>query len=496
MIMSLISDDIKHMERELGEDILRNKEVNYFKILTGNKDLDTNDIPNWYKVGKIIGNFGLNISDASPTRYYNSSVMPTWLEYLTNLVYMSFYTDSVGNSLYGTQTQNTSRIVKDKNQQVFIGFNANADIDPNSDILYPLGIPLVNCAWIKFNYNNFPNEENVGMIKGFIQFQGYRFKDMPPAPVLKAFAHGPPVDMSAHVKKLFPEWTRPDTLRLWLNAVMEKWLADILALKDKLIHEICVDDHPNDEQWHLRDAVTIQMDLYNDVERYINSISGVRSTFEILGKQANTMDPNLLYTKVKEFGNTYKAMLPASKLQKITPRSSQTKEEYRTQLKGQIANLIAPLKGGRRKTATKSKGMTHRSKHTRKAQRGGAAMPLAYFQDGAQMRGTYADPTGVGLASSTDTMARTGISQTGGRRCQNGGKQSGRRQNGGFAPSIMGQMVVNGSYLTPVASYMGYRLMKNSRSRKGSRSAHHSGNRFTSRGPRSTQKKRRVTHRR
>jgi hypothetical protein len=160
--------------------------------------------------------------------------------------------------------------------------------------------------------------------------------------------------------------------------------------------------------------------------------------------------------------------------------------------------------------------MTRRCKHTRKAQRlpkggcydaphaaqhGGASMPLAYYQDGAQMRGTYADPTGVGLAGSTATMARTGISQTGGRRCQNGGKQSGCRQNGGFAPSIMGQMVVNSAYLTPVASYMGYRLIKNERkgsrsSRKGSRSAHHSGNRFTSRGPRSTQKKRRATHRR
>ena len=113
-------------------------------------------------------------------------------------------------------------------------------------------------------------------------------------------------------------------------------------------------------------------------------------------------------------------------------------------------------------------------------------MPLAYYQDGAQMRGTYAEATGVGLGVSTNSMARTGIQQTGGRRQQ-------QQQEGGFSPSIMGPVVQNGMSLLPVASYMGYKMLKGRKSgHKGSRSARRS----TYRGPRSTHKKRRVSRKR
>jgi hypothetical protein len=169
---------------------------------------------------------------------------------------------------------------------------------------------------------------------------------------------------------------------------------------------------------------------------------------------------------------------------------------------------VTNLAGGgeRRKTRTKSKEMR---RGTRK-QHGGAAtgMPLAYYQDGAQMRGTYAEPTGVGLGASTNSMVRSEISQTGGRRKE-------KQQAGGFLPSLMGPVVQNGMYLMPVASYMGYKLLKGKHGRSGSsRSssssssrfahssssrtyrAHSSSNRLAHRGPRSTQKKRRTTRHR
>jgi hypothetical protein len=66
----------------------------------------------------------------------------------------------------------------------------------------------------------------------------------------------------------------------------------------------------------------------------------------------------------------------------------------------------------RRKTAGRKQV---RRRQTRKqTQRGGAAtpMPLAYFQDGAQMRGTYAEPTGAGLAASSPAWIRQPMTQT------------------------------------------------------------------------------------
>jgi broad specificity phosphatase PhoE len=72
----------------------------------------------------------------------------------------------------------------------------------------------------------------------------------------------------------------------------------------------------------------------------------------------------------------------------------------------------------RRKTAGRKqvrRRSIRRRRQTRKqTQRGGAAtpMPLAYFQDGAQMRGTYAEPTGAGLAASSPAWIRQPMTQT------------------------------------------------------------------------------------
>jgi phosphohistidine phosphatase SixA len=122
-----------------------------------------------------------------------------------------------------------------------------------------------------------------------------------------------------------------------------------------------------------------------------------------------------------------------------------------------------------------------RKRMTRK-QKGGngsTGMPLAYFQDGAQMRGTTAAATGVGLAGS---WFRAPLHQTGGsrrrtRRQRGGfgsraerGRHSLRSQNGGFTPSIMGSFASNGMQLLPVAGYMGYKMYSNQKRRtRGSR---------------------------
>ena len=382
----------------------------------------------WNRVGQTIGSIGLVDIVNSPSRFYDFIKHYSWMDLLTRNTYNTYYTE-IEMSLFGSLFNNSDKLLTNRNQQIFIIVPNNEDINTTISVGVD-EIPINKFAWIKSNYPfPPPNKPEIDKITRLINFQGYRFMDMPPPPVLKAFAHGPPVDMSSHVKKLFPEWTRPDTLKVWLKAVMDKWLADIIVLRDRLLREVCNPDNTiNMHVRHLRDIPTIQYDLYQDVLGYINRVYTGKFTM-------------------------------AGGLRSIT------------------------------KSAIKSKGMVIDRKTLRRGrkQRGGATgMPLAYFQDGAQMRGTYAEPTGVGLAGSTGSMARVGISQTGGRYQngkQQGGKQSGRHQNGGFAPSIMGQMVVNGSYLMPVASYMGYKMLKGHR---GS-ARHPAGHR----GPRSTHKKRR-----
>ncbi len=103
------------------------------------------------------------------------------------------------------------------------------------------------------------------------------------------------------------------------------------------------------------------------------------------------------------------------------------------------------------KIAVRTKRMVGRkSQKQKQKQRGGGSMPLAYFKDGAQFVGTYADPTGVGIGVGSGNMIRAPITQTGGRYTS--------KQQGGFSPSVMGSFVNVGTRLVPVAAYMGYKL--------------------------------------
>lgn len=111
-----------------------------------------------------------------------------------------------------------------------------------------------------------------------------------------------------------------------------------------------------------------------------------------------------------------------------------------------------------------------RSSVTRaKAQQGGyVGMPLGYFKDGAQMQGTYTDPTGTGLAGTSAAWAREPLAQTGGKRLTRKHRAQRGSQRGGFPASVMGSFIANGMQVLPVAGYMGYKMWSKSR-KAGSR---------------------------
>jgi len=95
------------------------------------------------------------------------------------------------------------------------------------------------------------------------------------------------------------------------------------------------------------------------------------------------------------------------------------------------------------KIAVIRKEMT-RKHRSQQGGNGSMGMPLAYFQDGAQMSGRFGEPTGVGLAGLTNSMIRAPLQQT-----------------GGFSAAVMGSFAANGSKLMPLAGYMGYKMYSN-----------------------------------
>jgi hypothetical protein len=120
------------------------------------------------------------------------------------------------------------------------------------------------------------------------------------------------------------------------------------------------------------------------------------------------------------------------------------------------------------KTAALTRKMKQQRQRQQRQQGGGVTMPLGFYQDGAQMNGTYGSETGVGLGVMTANMARSALVQTGGRKkATRKQRKQQRQQRGGFAPSVMGSFAANGLSLLPVASYMGYRMMnKGTKTRK------------------------------
>jgi len=126
---------------------------------------------------------------------------------------------------------------------------------------------------------------------------------------------------------------------------------------------------------------------------------------------------------------------------------------------------------------------TSRSMTRQRGGNGSAGMPLGFFNDGAQMRGTMGEATGVGLAGSSGSWVRAPLNQIGGRmtrrrratrgrhsrHSQSRGfglrakrtRHSRRSQSGGFSPSVMGAFASNGLRLLPIAGYMGYKMYSN-----------------------------------
>lgn len=415
---------VKQSISSMPESVSEPHQLQWLRRILNNPSLTVNDIhnvivaKNWYRVEAVIDNYILHDYDRNMRRFF-AVIIPNWIDFLYFLDNGTFYTGNVfsSNPLIGSTGADNFQKLSNRNQQVFVAVHSS--VDPEKNNIWTIGTKIADTAWVKFNFDlkipTVTETEKSPLPPGYVniaKFQGYRFMDMPPPLILKAFAHGPPIAMAPHVKELFPEWTRADTLAAWLDKVMAKWRADISRMAADLQQKLCIGGAVNDNIWHLRDVPTIQLDLYDDVLAYIATQRGV--PVEILRRQ-------------------YEMTVAAS-----GPK--------------------APQGGGAVKTkkSAKSKRMPRRNRKQTRRQRGGAAtgMPLAYFQDGAQMRGTYDAPTGVGLAGSTNTMARTAIAQTGGKRS---------KQNGGFLPSVMGQMVQNGAYLSPLASFMGYKLLKSGR---------------------------------
>jgi hypothetical protein len=435
-----------------------------YAYIAGNLDIiraiPESKFKNFYKHEQLYGNTYLYSSQGYNNRFIGLMRGNSWLGFLNKLVYNSTYTEARGNPLYGTCVANNFSLVINRNQQVYVCLPHSTNMNHTLFIAAEM-VPIANTAWIKFSESVtqaglLPNSILLGdnVIQTFCRFQGYRLYDMPPPPILKALSHGVPLAMSDHVKKLYPEWTNKETLDVWLDKVMNKWRIDIDDLVVRVSAGICKPDNTiNEDMYYMRDIPLVQLEVFYDTLKYImDRRAGVPIPVAAPPPPAAAAPPPV-----------------ASAAASAAPVVFYDRPSARI-----------PQGGGRRKTHTKSKGM-RKHHRTHKKQRGGAtSMPLAYYQDGTQMRGTTAEATGVGLGAATNTMARSAIQQTGGRR--------GKQQMGGFSPSLMGPFVNNGLALTPVASFMAYKMLKGGPARRSA-----SRTSRAHRGPRSTQKKRRVS---
>ena len=85
-------------------------------------------------------------------------------------------------------------------------------------------------------------------------------------------------------------------------------------------------------------------------------------------------------------------------------------------------------------------------------------MPLSYVNPSYREPSAYA---GSDRVISEPLLARPSLQHTGGRRSRKMRKMRKTRRRGGFYPSAMGKLIVNGARLVPVAAVTGYRMVKN-----------------------------------
>lgn len=89
---------------------------------------------------------------------------------------------------------------------------------------------------------------------------------------------------------------------------------------------------------------------------------------------------------------------------------------------------------------------------------GGSGMPLSYVNPSYREPSAYA---GSNRVFSEPLLARPSLDHTGGRRSRKMRKARKTRRRGGFYPSVMSKLIVNGSRIVPVAAVTGYRMVKN-----------------------------------
>lgn len=529
-----------------------------------------------YETGRLVDNTILFNSEVQPDRFIGYFVRAnSYISFLLDVMYNTAYGELstvafVARYIRGPDTY-TIKAHRDQQYVVFLPQNKTFDqLKTEYEAVMSQDITDDLPVWVQLKY------EFTKPPKGleFYAVQGYRCRKWPHPELLVALAQGLPA-MSPRAAAFFPEWNTPAGIVAWLDGVLREWKSDIRAMP-------VAEGYKQDIQMRLYNYVIERVEplleermkkaaalgetyganyaLSGSLQK--NRSSRLSANLTALAVAANTLDPNLLYQRTKNFGQQYANTLePRDRnlIRELPARqrgwfAGESKESYRRTLKRLYGSLLEDyaqplppsqntsrldalttilrdpttnataawsafrkwrdaepqlaafpatldkklaneiervgpkgiftsttaykrrllnltrrfqglptLTGGAAKTrAFSRKQMSSRRSHQRRsrkthrrgqAQKGGATpMPLAYYQPGAQMLRTSADPTGSGLAATNATWARAPLP----------------RQAGGWIappPSVMGAFVANGMRLMPVAAYMGYKQTRSSRRR-------------------------------